>query len=489
MNRKNAFLFLLQCSLFSSLSAQNLFTIEDVIHRAQTQSPVFKQIETRRETRYWQYRFYRSNYNPQVRLRSNNLGAFYNNSASRIPQNDGSIQYLLVNNINPGVNFALEQPIQMTGGTLSVNSNYNYYKDLNNVFPTQWNAAPLNIALTQPLFAYNPLKWDKMIEPIQFEESKRDYAEGMEQISRDAVINFFGVMVAQVNLQIAKFNLANNDTIYKIEQGRYNIGTTSEDKLLQVELQLLRSRQDVAQANLDLQTTSLQLRTYIGLRNGESFELILPDTIPRFEVPEDEALEHAKQTRAAYIAFDRRKAQAKDAVAQVKGNLYRVSVTAAYGVNKVSSNFNDLYVSPTKQQMANITFDIPIVDWGRRRAAMQTAYATQRLTDYLIAQDEVNFEQDILTKVRTFKMLYLQLEITKKADEVALKRYNVAQNRYLIGKIDITNLNIALTEKDAAKRSYITALRSFWTAYFDLRQATLYDFAGRKFLYNPNNKD
>ena len=79
--------------------------------------------------------------------------------------------------------------------------------------------------------------------------------------------------------------------------------------------------------------------------------------------------------------------------------------------------------------------------------------------------------------------------ITKKSDEVALKRYTVAQNRYLIGKIDITNLNIALTEKDNAKRGYITALRSFWTAYFDLRRLTLYDFNERKYLYNPNVKD
>jgi outer membrane protein TolC len=256
-----------------------------------------------------------------------------------------------------------------------------------------------------------------------------------------------------------------------------------------VELQLLRSRQDVAQANLDLQTTSLLLRSYIGLRNSESFELVLPEVIPQFEVSEEEALEHAKQTRSAYVAFERRKLETKEAVAQVRGQLYRVAVTAAYGVNKVSSSYNDLYQNPTKQQMANITFDIPILDWGRRRAQMKTAYANQRLFDYIIAQDEVNFEQDILTKVRTFKMLYLQLEITKKADEVALKRYNVAQSRYLIGKIDITNLNIALTEKDFAKRSYITALASFWKAYYDLRQATLYDFAERKFLYNPNNKD
>jgi hypothetical protein len=43
----------------------------------------------------------------------------------------------------------------------------------------------------------------------------------------------------------------------------------------------------------------------------------------------------------------------------------------------------------------------------------------------------------------------------------------VAQNRYFIGKIDITNLNIALREKDDARRSYLQALKSFWTAYSD----------------------
>ena len=120
---------------------------------------------------------------------------------------------------------------------------------------------------------------------------------------------------------------------------------------------------------------------------------------------------------------------------------------------------------------------------------MQSAYAQKRLNDYLIAQDEVLFEQAILTQVRQFEMLQLQIEITKKSDEVAFERYNVAQNRYLIGKIDITNLNIALREKDDAKRSYIEALKSFWTAYFELRRLTLYDFAEQKYLYNPFEED
>jgi outer membrane protein TolC len=98
----------------------------------------------------------------------------------------------------------------------------------------------------------------------------------------------------------------------------------------------------------------------------------------------------------------------------------------------------------------------------------------------------VNAEQEIITQVRQFELLRLQIEITKKSDQVARERYNVAQNRYLIGKIDITNLNIALTEKDNAKRSYLEALRTYWSSYFNLRRLTLFDFATGTLLYTPD---
>jgi outer membrane protein TolC len=483
MNKKIIFLLGFYTVALASF-AQNVFTLEEVIHRAQTQSPAFRQVETTKETKYWAYRSYRTNYNPQIRLNNFTAGSLYTNSISPIRQPDGTLQYIRINQYNPGVNFALQQPIQWTGGTLSVNSIYNYFNDLTNS-TTQWNGTPVNVQLNQPLLAFNQLKWDRMIEPIKYEESKRDYAEGMEQLASTASVLFFTVLQEQVNLQIAKYNLANNDTIYKIEQGRYNIGTTSEDKLLQVELQLLRSRQDVAQANLKLQTASLQLRTFIGLRNGEDFQLIMPDKIPEFDVQEDEALEHAKKTRSAYVAFERRKREAERDVAFARGQLYQVGVSASYGLNNKGAGLGDIYQNPSKQQVANISFNVPLVDWGRRKAIMKTAYANKKLVDYVIAQDEVSFEQGILTQVRTFDMLRLQIEITKKSDQVALERYKVSQNRYLIGKIDITNLNIALQEKDNAKRSYIQALNAFWAAYYDLRRFTLYDFAERRFLYDP----
>lgn len=474
--------------LFKPVAGQNKFSLEEVIQRAQSQSPSFKIAETRKENRYWQYRYYKTNYIPQLRLLTNTFGSLYTNQFTPVRQPDGSVEYRQLNQLNPGLNFSLQQPIALTGGQIWVNSTYNYFDDLN-TDASQWNGTPINIFLNQPLFAYNPLKWDRKIEPIRYEESKRDYAESMEQISRDAANLFFNVLQEQINLQIAEYNLANNDTIYKIEQGRYNIGTTSEDKLLQIELQLLRSKQDVAQAKLDFQTAALLLRTFIGLRDGESFELGMPDSEPSFSVAEEEALAHAKETRSAYIGFQRRKFEAEEAVAQAKGERYQVSLTASYGLNNIASSLDGLYLDPARQQAANLAVNIPVIDWGRRKALMRTAYANKKLTDYLIEQDQVTFDQEVLTKVRQFDMLRLQIQITKKSDEVALARYNVAQNRYLIGKTDILNLSTALREKDEAKRSYIQALKSFWTSYYDLRRLTLYDFIERKYLYNPFVQD
>ncbi len=485
----NKISYLLLAALIShNALSQNTFTLEDVIQRAQTQSPSFKIAETRKENRYWQFKFYGTRFNPQIQGMSGYRGNLYSKGIGPVTQQDGSIAFKPVDQVNPNGNVSLVQPIMFTNSIVSLNSSYNFFKNFT-TGTSGWQGDPVSISLQQPLFAYNPLKWARRIEPIRFEESKRDYAESMEQIARDASNLFFNVLQEQINLQIASFNLANNDTIYKIESGRYNIGTTSEDKLLQIELQLLRSKQDVAQARLDFQTAALQLRIFIGLRDGESFELTMPNKIPDFTVEENQALAFAKETRSAFIAFQRRKFEADDAVAQARGQRYEVAMNAAFGLNNSGTTLGDLYRSPDQSKAANVVLTIPIIDWGRRRAMMRTAYANKKLTDYIIEQDQVNFDQEILTKVRQFEMLRLQIEITKKADQVALTRYNVAQNRYLIGKTDILNLSTALREKDEAKRSYVQALKSFWTSYYDLRRLTLYDFIDRKYLYNPLEKE
>ncbi len=73
-------------------------------------------------------------------------------------------------------------------------------------------------------------------------------------------------------------------------------------------------------------------------------------------------------------------------------------------------------------------------------------------------------------------MQFQQVKIAAKADTVAQKSYNITKARYMIGKISVTDLNIAQTESDNSKSSYIDALRTYWNFYYQIRKLTLFDF-------------
>ncbi|WP_194976890.1 TolC family protein [Aquiflexum lacus] len=462
------------------------YTLDELVFRAKSRSPASLRAETRQENRYWQYRLFRSNYNPQLRLGGTIPG--FSQTFSNIVQPDGTIEFREVRQNLMDLELGMQQEIAATGGTISINSSTNRFDNF--LAPagsaqTRWSGVPVNARLSQPIFAYNPLKWDKRIEPLRYEVSKREYVEELESISRTVTELFFNYLVAQVNLDIATKNLQNTQEILKIEQGRYNIGTTYEDKLLQVELQVLQARQDLAQARLDMETNSLVLKSFVGLNEAADLTLIPPAEIQDIIIDVEEALEYAFQNRSEALGFDVRLLQADANMAQARGQRFNMTLNASYGLNNAALNWRDIYTDPNRQTLVNLGFFVPVLDWGRNKARMGQAAAFKKLEEYTVEQEMINFEQEIFTKVRNFAMLKDRLEITKKSDEVADKRYEISLRRYQNGNVTITDLNIAQQEKDQNRRAYIVALRDYWTAYYEMRELTLYDFENRQLLYIP----
>jgi outer membrane protein TolC len=116
------------------------------------------------------------------------------------------------------------------------------------------------------------------------------------------------------------------------------------------------------------------------------------------------------------------------------------------------------------------------LDWGRSKSVTKTAQANLQLMEYTVEQDKQNFKQGIVTQVSLFNLMKEQLVYTAQADSIASEKYKIARERYVLGNLGITDLGIAFRENDAAKRDYITSLRDFWSAYYQLRYLSLYDF-------------
>ena len=483
---------LLIFSLLPSFSrAQNnpTFTLKELVQQARDNSPAALRAKNRKENSFWQYRLFRSNYNPQLRL-TGTIPQYYQ-SYNQITQPDGSIEFLEVKQNLMDLGLGLEQVIGATGGTVSVNTSTTRFDNFLS-YPgepkTQYSGVPVSVALQQPIFAYNVYKWDKKIEPLIFEESQRAYVKEMEEVSIYVTQLYFEYLIAQVNSEIATSNLNNTENIFTIEKKRNEIGVTPEDELLQVELQVLNAQQEMAEAQLELESAAFSMNSFIGLNQSSKLNLISPENIPDFEVDVDRAIELAFQNRAEAIGFDRQKIEAASALAQAKGQRFQVMLNARYGYNNAALNFPDIYQNPNTQSLVSLGLSVPILDWGRNKARMSMAMANQDLVENTLAQEKITFEQEIFTKVKNFLMIKERLNVTKVSDDVAQRRYDIALRRYQTGNVTISNLNIAQNEKDSNKRAFYTSLRDFWMAYYELRSLTLYDFENDQLLYVPEKQ-
>ncbi len=477
---KNLVLPILLFLVSFSVRSQYELNLNEVINLAQDKSIDAKLADTRKENAYWSYRTFRSDYNPRLFLSGSLPG--YNRDFNENRLDNGEIVYQTREQLQSNIRLGLQQPIYFTGGEISINSQVRQFQDLSNS-STQWSSTLVNIELNQPLFDFNELKWNRRTEPKVYEESKRSYIEEREEISQQAVQFFFDYIDQQIGLQIAEYNLGKNDTIYRIEEGRYNIGTATEDDLLNVQLQLLTSQGQITQAELDLRQASLELRRFIGITDTTSIKLQLPDELPDFEIELVKALEYAKRNRSDFIAFERRRIEAQRDVAEAKASRFYAELQASFGLNNAASTFNQTYIDPNNQQRFDVGLGLPILDWGRGKSRVKRAQANQQLTEFAIQQQIQTFEQEIITLIGRFEVMRKQIEIKKTGDRVAQRRYEVAQNRYLTGKTSITDLTLALEQKDNAKRAYVNALRDFWDSYYLLRRLTLYDFANNELLY------
>jgi outer membrane protein TolC len=457
-------------------------SLKNVVEMAKQKSIASKQAFTVRETKFWQWRTYRSNYQPQLSLQGVVPG--YNKSFIPVLQPNGTITFQPVHNNNSSVNLNFSQSIALTGGTIYGTTQVQRFDDYDRKVRL-YNGVPFAIGLNQPLFKFNALKWDQRIEPLKYNESRQAYIESMEQISVQASGYFFDLLLAQVNLQIAETNLANTNNILRIAHEKFELGKISKNEILQLQLEMLKAQKAVGIAKRDMEIATLNLKSFTGLQNNDKIELTMPDVIPDLEISSEQVLAEAYQNRSDATGFVRRLVEAKRDVAKAKGdNGLNATLTAMMGYSNSSTTMSKLYRGPQNQQMIQLELDIPILDWGRSKSRAKTAEANMKFTQYAVEQDKQIFTQQIVTQVTLFDMMKDQLVLTAQADSIASEKYQIAKDRYVLGNLSITDLSIAFQEKDQAKRDYISALRDYWSSYYQLRYLSLYDFEkNEKIIY------
>ncbi|MCB0737639.1 MAG: TolC family protein [Bacteroidetes bacterium] len=476
MNNLLRFLAAMACfNLVQSASAQELLTLEDAIEFAKNNSTEAQSAKTTYENSTWTYKSYRANLLPSMQF-TGTIPSFNRSFVTNL-QDDGTQVFVPSNYVSTLGNIRVNQNIGLTGGSVFLSTGLTQQINQNANNPVSYLSTPIRVGFQQDLFGFNNFKWQNETQPLQFEKAKQQYLEQMEGVAISTVNLFFNYYDAQINVELAKLNFANSDTLYKISKGRYQLGKIAEHDLLQMELNLLNSKKNYRQALIDLENAEQELKNFIGIKSTGKLLLMVPNEIDTFSVQTDLAVQKALNNRSDVLDMQQRMIGADRELARAKSSARpNVSLNASYGISGNEATLTDAYGNTLPQQQFTTSVSVPILNWGRGKADVKIAESNKELTQVQVDMQKLSFEQEIKNQVNQFNFRKQEYYIAAKSDTIGQKRFEVAYKRYMIGKIDITDLNIAQQDKDQSKRNYLNTLRRYWIDYYRLRQLTLYDF-------------
>lgn len=455
--------------------AQRQLTLQQAIDLAQRRGLAAQAAINTRDAARSRERGFNARRLPQLSL-TGNVPA-YNRSIIPVLQPDGTTLFRPQQETNSNLNLTVGQQIPLTGGFLTFSSRLTQLKRSGTSSTETWNSTPFSMALSQPILRSNSQAWDGREQALRGDAAEQQYLEAREDVALAAVGAFFDYFTARTTLRNAETNAAVNDTLFKMNQGRFEVGKIGENDLGQSELQLLRSRNALDAARLEHDRTLAALRLTLNLRPDERLDVVVTDDVPQFEADTLVAVQQALGNRATMLDLRLQDVQARRRISEARLNSGpNATVTASYGYNATAPEMNLAYRDLLNAQQLTLFVSVPLVRWGANSADNQAARAEyDRVTNNsAVAREQVS--QDAHFAALQLSQSRRHLSLSAKADTVARKRFEVAYNRYVIGRISIDNLVIAQNDKDQALLAYVNALRGYWNAHYRLRKLTLYDF-------------
>ncbi len=459
----------------SPLAAQERLTLADAIALAEQRAFPARAALHQRDAARARDRAFGAALLPQVSL-TGNLPV-YNRSIIPVLQPDGSTFFRPQQQNESSLGLQVTQRVPLTGGEIFVSSALSRLEVIGERDTRNWSSTPFSIGIRQSLLRPNVLRWDAREQGIRGDLAERQYLEAREDVALQTANAFFDHFAAGVALSNAAANAAVNDSLYLLNQGRFEVGRIGENDLLQSELALLRARNTLDAARLEASRSAAALRLALNVPANAAVEIVPPEGIILRTADTSTAVQQALRNRATMRELALSETQAERRVSEARYNSgFGATVQASLGFNQSGSAMDAVYRDLREAQRFSVSLQMPVLQWGGRSAQIEAARADQDRTEATARQGREQLVQEAHFAALQLAQAARQFEIAAKADTVGQKRFDVAKNRYVIGRIGMDNLYQAQTEKDQALLQYVQSLRAYWVAFYRLRRVTLFDF-------------
>ncbi len=382
-------------------------------------------------------------------------------------------------NKSSSANFSVTQPIQWTDGTLSLINRFQW-QDSYSEFRNERNKTfsnDLYLSYNQPLFTYNRTKLALKELEMDLENASLNFSLQKLTLEYQVTQNFYDVYKKKLSHQIAIEEFTNQEKSYQIIKNKVDAGLEAKEELYQAELNVATSKSKVKNTQVSFEYAVDNFKKIAGLPISDEIDVIADVSHQSVQVNLDKALESglANRMELRQRGIDIENAYA-DLVRTMAQNEFKGEINLTYGVIGTDERFNDIYQVPTKNQQVQLSFEIPLFDWGEKKSRIKANEATIDSRKLSLDEEKKDIKIEIRQAYRTLENLEVQIEIARQNIKNAQLTYDINLERYKNGDLTSMDLNLYQTQLSEQKLGLVEALINYKLALLDLKIKSLWDF-------------
>lgn len=391
---------------------------------------------------------------------------------------------------NSFANFSVSQPIVATDGTISLINRFGYrdnYSEFQDV-RTKTYSNNLYVQLDQPIFTYNRTKIQLKELELNLENATISNSLQLLSLEQSVTQLFYTVYQRQNDVQIAEDEYQNQQISYEITKNKVDADLLAKEELYQAELNLATSKSTLENNQVLLENSADDLKLLLGIPLTEQFAVDVDINFITREVDLNQALQHALDNRMELRerAIDIERSQFE--LIRTKAlNEFKGAVSLSLGVFGDNERAPDVYAMPDVNPRIAVSFNIPIFDWGEKKARIDAASASRQIREIDLEVEKNDIMINIRRVYRNLQNLENQILIAEQNVKNATLTYDINLERYKNGdltSIDLDRFQSQLSEK---KSTYADALINYKIELLNLKILSLYDFETQQPVIVPGN--
>ncbi|MDE7074778.1 MAG: TolC family protein [Odoribacter sp.] len=475
---KHILLLILLVYGISRVSAQEVLTLEKALNIAFENSPTLIQSKISLEQRQLNLKAQDASLKSQFSLDVNPFNYTRNNQYDSY-----NSKWYANESMSSSASLGIRQPIKWTDGTISLVNDFSW-QDASNRTSGGSNTSfthNLSLQIEQPLFTYNRTKMQLQELEFALENAKISYAMQQLNIEKSVTTQFYDVYQKQKDLNTAKDEYNNQKQNYEIIKNKVDAGLVAKEELYQAEVNLATSESTVYTQEINYENTKDNFKLLLGLSLDEDV-MVLPNTeIVTVNVNTNDAVKYALEQRMEIRQKEITLEQNLFSIIQAKAeNEFKGSISARIGMDALGGKVNNMYDKPTDNERIGISFNIPIFDWGAKKARVKSSELALESTKIDINEQNKEITINVRQICRNLPTLVSQINIKKKSIENAERTYEINLEKYRNGNLTGMELQQYQTQLTQAKQAYTNAIISYKQELLRLKIQTLSDIENNK---------